>query len=275
MARDLHITTTLPENATRKSVAARAASAVAPLDGQAIRRRRIECGMSETVLAQTLGVSAQVIDGIEHGGEQSALTLQFVTELTRTLGCRLIDIVTTDVHQPTAPNAGDTIDDTDPAVVGRHLAATARVHVDDLAAALDWTTGRTRWALHTLEARLEDVGMAISWLADSEVQLVSAVGDTTTVDAVSRRSLVAYGLFENEAAFLHHMIHHGPASNYRSMSPTVIARLRAAGLVVTDTIYGPRNSDKGSRNSEAPRLTNEARFNLYLPATTDTDEDDA
>jgi transcriptional regulator with XRE-family HTH domain len=250
------------EDRVRKSLAAKAANVIAPIDGAKVRARRIDVGVSERVLAEALGVSTGVIDSLEHGGEQNHLTLDFVHQLATTLGAQVADLLTDHVHQE--PVDPDEIDPGDAAEIGRHLSLAGRAHIDDLARALGWTGSRVRWALHTLEARLPACGMTLAWIADTEVQLAPQVGQTETVGVVSRRDLRAYGLYETDAALLHQIIVDGPHNKPGVVNKLALNRLRNAGILTTDTIYGPRSRPPGGAKAEGIRLTDEACFNLCV-----------
>lgn len=54
----------------------------------------------------------------------------------------------------TPGGAGDLVDPEDPATVGRILSEVGTVLVDDLAGGLQWSLGRTLYALSVLEERL-------------------------------------------------------------------------------------------------------------------------
>jgi transcriptional regulator with XRE-family HTH domain len=246
----------------RRSLAAKAANVITPIDGALVRARRIDVGVSERVLAEALGVSTGVIDSLEHGGEQNHLTLDFIHQLATTLGVEVIDLLAERTYE--VPDAPDDIDPGDPAEIGRHLSLAGRAHIDELARALGWTTARVRWALLTLEERLPDCGMTLAWIADTEVQLAPKAGQTATVGVVSRRDLRAYGLYETDAALVHQIIVDGPHNKPGVVNKVSLNRLRHAGVLTTDTIYNPRSRPPGGAKAEGIRLTDEARYNLCL-----------
>lgn len=260
------MTSTSTSTNNRPGQRARAEAGITPLDGPAIRSRRIALGMGETTLGELLGVSGKVIDSLERGGDQNHLSLDFLHDLARTLGCHISDLFADRPHPDSIGTGGpDDIGDTDPAIVGRHLATAGRIHVDELARVLGWTSARARLAIHQLEQQLAGCGQAIAWLADTEAQLVPAAGPVETTEAVSRRDLRAYGLTAADAGLLHQVVSKGPQHRLGSVDTVALGRLRAAGLLTTDTIFGPREPRNGApRNAEGARLTDTARFNLCL-----------
>ena len=258
---------TFPENNTsyRAGHRARADAGITPLDGAYIRSRRIALGIGETTLGELLGVSGKMIDSLERGGDQNHLSLDFLHDLARILGCHIIDLFAERTYPDPAGDDPDAVEATDPATVGRHLATAGRIHVDELARILGWTSARVRLAIHHLEDQLRFCGQAIAWLADTEAQLVPAAGAVDTTDAISRRDLRAYGLTGTDAALLHEIITKGPRFRLGTVDTVALGRLRAAELVTTDTIFGPREPRNGApRNVEGARLTDTARFNLCL-----------
>jgi hypothetical protein len=106
--------------------------------------------------------------------------------------------------------------------------------------------------------------MTLAWIADTEVQLAPVAGPTETVGVISRRDVRAYGLNSADAALLHQIIAEGPHNKPGVVNKLALGRLRNAGLLTTDTIYGPRGRPPGGAKAEGIRLTDEARFNLCL-----------
>jgi transcriptional regulator with XRE-family HTH domain len=260
--------------------AARATAGITPLNGRLIRDRRLALGLSDQVVAEILGTTSRSIATLERGGDQNHLTLEFAQELAVLLGVGLADLLD-DPDQGHAvaqadPGGGsdDELDDEigaeDVAVVGRHLTAAGRTHIDDLARTLGWSSGRARWALHRLERSLADVGQALAWVADSEVEITTAPGPTYTINVLSRRDIRAYGLRNMDAGLLHRLATQGPQNDVTRWDQIALSRLRAAGLVTTDTIYKGSEKRTGPRNDEGARLTDAGRFNLFLDHDTDT-----
>lgn len=251
-----------PDDARRRRPQ-RTGGHVLALDWQSIRKRRIALGIAETVLSEILGVSPMTVDSFEHGGDQSRLTLDFLSDLADVLGVTVADLFTGWKPQP--PDvAPDGVRDDDPAIVGRHLAVVGRLHVDAAAQTLGWTVGRVRWALVNLEARLAATGQALAWIADTEVILAPAPGDDTVTDEVSRRDLRAYGLTEPDARLLYMCLTSGPLHRYSDLDAVALGRLRSASLITTGILFAPRQTRKGGRSAEGARITDDARFNLCL-----------
>lgn len=269
MTRDLGITNHSTDKAAQASVTARASQPpVAFLDGAKIRDRRLALGLSETVLGQALGVSAHVIDNLEHGGNHSHLSIQFITDLASLLGADVTDLLAVDYQHRQAPVTGDAVADDDPETVGRCLGNIGRTHVDELSRALDWTIGRTRLALMQLEDLLEPAGLRLGWVADTEVEIVPATGLDVECAQASRQSTIAYGLRAREAAVVYSLFD-GPMTQYDRQNAIAVGRLRSVDLVMTDMLYGTREQRNAKKRDEAARLTDTARFNLFLPTDTD------
>lgn len=233
-----------------------------PIDAAVVRSRRIATGIGHTTLADMLGVSPMVIDWLEHGSDQKHFTIGFLVDLAHALGATTADLL---ADRPSAPHdtGPDDIEDTDPATVGRNLAVAGRVHVDELARTLDWTSGRVRWALHLLEERVADTGQVLAWVADTEVQITAAPGSTSVAETVGRRSLQSQGMQENDARLFHQLLTKGPPASSVRLDVMALNRLTAAGLVTTE-IERRTDRNRPATHREAARLTDSARYNLYL-----------
>jgi hypothetical protein len=219
-------------------------------------------GLSKGALAETLGVSARVIDGLEGGGDQIHLTLIFLHDLARALGLEIHHLfLSADLEAPVDPDP-DTVGDDDPQTVGRHLAHLGILHVDDLSAGLGWTAARTRLALHHLEVRLAGLGQALSWVGDSEVRLMPAPGHVAVTENLAKRDLRQYGLDDLEAVIIHGAIGRRGMARVGHSDRVAIGRLRNAGLV--ETVPPKHERRRPSAGSDELQLTAEARFNLYL-----------
>jgi transcriptional regulator with XRE-family HTH domain len=246
------------------TAAAEPGARVVPIDPALVRARRIAVGLGHTTLADMLGVSPMVIDWLEHGSDQKHFTIGFLVDLAHTLGCGPADLL---VDRPTpVPDTGpDDVADTDPATAGRNLAVAGRVHVDELARALDWTSGRVRRALHLLEDRLDATGQVLAWVADTEVQITAAPGPTVVAETAGRRSLQSRGMQENDARLFHQLLTKGPAASSARLDVMALNRLTSAGLVTTE-IEERTDRNRPATKREAARLTDTAHYNLYLDA---------
>lgn len=90
-------------------------------------------------------------------------------------------------------------------------------------------------------------------------------GDCSGVSRVRRsRDLRAYGQYETDAALLHRIIVDGPHNKPGIVNKMALNRLRNAGILTTDTIYGPRSRPPGGAKAEGIRLTDGACFNLCI-----------
>jgi transcriptional regulator with XRE-family HTH domain len=232
------------------------------IDPVVVRESRVARRLSIAVLGDLLGVSAGAIDHLEHGGEQNHLTVAFVAELARFLGLTVAELLAPIAETP--GGAGDLVDPEDPATVGRILSEVGTVLLDDLAGGLQWSLGRTLYALSTLEERLRPVGQRLSWLADSQVAIVPAPGPAVTVQAVTRRTATAWGLNVDDTAHLSWIAAKGGhRSAGQEVNPIVVAKLKAAGLVTESVVHGPR-AKRDEKGEEQLRFTDEARFALCL-----------
>lgn len=94
-----------------------------------------------------------------------------------------------------------------------------------------------------------------------------AAGDLTVTRAIAARDLQARGLTETDTVVLFKVLS-GDRVADALPERVALARLHAAGLLTSKAIYRPRskasNAEKRAAGAEDLRLTDEARFNLFL-----------
>ncbi|MCO8127504.1 helix-turn-helix domain-containing protein [Acidimicrobiia bacterium EGI L10123] len=232
------------------------------IDPTMVRQRRLTLRLSADVLADLLGVSAGAIDHLEHGGEQNHLTIAYIADLARFLGVTPTELLAPPTGIPGGD--GDLVDPDDPVTVGRILAEVGVVHADDLAISLNWSTGRTFYALTVLEERLHGVGQRLSWLADSQVAIIHAPGDPAPLAPLTRNTIAAWGVKADEASMIEWVARKGQHRTLgQEINPIVVNRLKAAGILTDTVVHGPR-AKRAAAGEEALRFTDDARFNLCL-----------
>lgn len=119
-------------------------------------------------------------------------------------------------------------------------------------------------ALSILEERLRPAGQRLSWLADSQVAIIPAPGPAVTVQAVTRRTVTAWGLHVDDTAHLSWIAAKGGhRCAGQEVNPIVVAKLKAAGLVTDAVVHGSR-AKRNEKGEEQLRFTDEARFALCL-----------
>ncbi len=228
-----------------------------PINGGFVRDRRILGHLSQRTLAAALGATQQVIYRIEHGMRQNELDVSFLVDLAEALGVSVTQLFAGGESVVPRSACGDVCDETDPAAVGSVLASTSDwVIVDDIADALGWTLERTFVALDTLAERLAPVGQRLAWLNDREVRLAGDVDDEPAVRRVTRRAVETFGLQQEEAFVVALAANGGHTARHRYTLMT-LRRLVRAGLITTAPVVDGKQDD-------GPRLTDLARFNLFL-----------
>lgn len=231
------------------------------LDPTKIRRYRIRQGWGEHTLSAVLGVSIRATYRLEHGADQRLLTLAFVDDLTKSLGCTITDLLA-DQPTPTPPNNPDNVTNNDPATVGAVLATNGGpVHIDTLATSLNWTLERLNIALDTLETRLAATGQRLAWHLDTHVALSPLDVPAPILKQVARQGILDEGLTFSELRCLIEIATNGPRLYRRAWPRVLILRLADANLLNIAILPTKQPND---RNSEAARLTDICRYNLVL-----------
>jgi len=122
------------------------------LDAEAIRRLRLQAGLSSRRFARALGVSASTIRGLEEGSNHDQLPLTMIARLADLLGVAPQELFARARHQAVDPCADD-----------RALEAALHclpgvVPLAEVARALGWTLERARQTLEILDKRLALTG---------------------------------------------------------------------------------------------------------------------
>lgn len=225
------------------------------LDPDKLRARRLELGISEHGLASALGVEPGVIRRLERNSRQNELTVNFLTDLTRALGCPLTDLLS----QP-EPAQLDTAQTDDVAALGAVAARMGGdpVPVDRVAELTGWGLIRTLAAVESLEQALAAAGWSLAWPGNAEF-IVTAPEDRTGVAAQLVNDAVARdGLDVHRARIVLDVIdgQRRSARADRQRSP-LLMHLEKAGFVSTET--------SGSWNEASPvQLTERAAYDLCL-----------
>lgn len=129
------------------------------LDGDLIRRRRAELGLSSRAIASQLGVTGSVVTRLEAGDNHQDVTLGLVAKLARLLGVDIADLLATDER------VVDDERDLDGAVaaIGSML---LEARIETPGAALRDSLGLSqsvlREAIDELDHRLRGVGMRVA-----------------------------------------------------------------------------------------------------------------
>lgn len=237
---------------------------VALLDPVKLRNARIDAGITDSTLSGALGVAVNVIRSLEHGSDQCYLNLRFVRDLARALGVEPCDLFVDTTDPDRTAGSPDAVGVDDAATVGAVLAETAELTaVDTLASALGWTSSRTLIALDDLESRMVAVGQRLRWLHDSHVEVCAATTPEGVSASLSGRSVAENGLRRREVALLAELVER-PLHRVADIDKLTLRRLRLAGLIETGVVDDPVERKAGGRNCEGARLTDTARFNLYL-----------
>lgn len=133
------------------------------IDAAALRRHRIDRGLSQRQLAAAIGVDPLTVKRIEDGADPGDLPLRVLQRLTTTLGASPAQLLAA---------ATDPTDDYDLAeAIGATLLATGRTTLDDLARGLSVSCAAVVAAVEALGPRLHAVGMTLArhhdtvWLA--------------------------------------------------------------------------------------------------------------
>ena len=224
------------------------------LDGELVRRRRAELGLSARAMGAALGTSGSVIVRIECGDNHPDLTLGLVSQLAELLGVNVSDLFATSDTRDRADSVGD-----DARALGSLLFANAiNTPGAALRDALGWTQARTKAALAELATRLQDAGLQLSSVAYCYriVRDVTAANDEELA-ALVRAHLTRDGLNLTEASMLAR-IARGDAPRDPSNPETV-----AIGALVNARLVAL--GDRPTAGAEVPLvLSEEVRFSLLL-----------
>ncbi len=198
------------------------------LDGEFVRRRLAELGLSIRAVGAALGTSGSVVVRIESGDNHPDLALGVITQLADLLGVNVADLF---VSSQTQDRAGTVAEDVR-ALGSLLFAAETNTPAAALRDALGWTQVRTKAALTELATRLQDVGLQLSSVAYRQriVRDATAANDEELASLV-RAHVTRDGLNLTEASMLAR-IARGDAPRDPSNHETVaIKTLVNAGLV--------------------------------------------
>jgi transcriptional regulator with XRE-family HTH domain len=228
------------------------------LDGELVRRRRGELGLTESYLGALCGVSSSVIRRLESGFHQDDLSMRFIAHLVDALGVPLSALV---IDPPTAPAPESTGDEpTDAARLGAVL-ATARepVPLEAACAVLDWDTERLDAAAASLNQALEHTGQVLVDAGDA----LSIAADVTPIDAATANAAVRAAFMRRrpnlpELRIVHRLaegvvVRREDLDTARGMA---ISRLRAAGVLAP--------ARKVNTEGDPPELSDDVRYSLLL-----------
>ncbi len=223
------------------------------LNGELVRRRRAELGLSVRAMGAALGTSGSVIVRVESGDNHPDLTLGLVTQLAELLGVNVADIF---VSSHTQDRTHTTTDDVR-ALGSLLFAAETNTPVAAFRDALGWTQVRTKAALTELATRLQDVGLMLSSVAYRYriVRDVTAANDEKLASLV-RAHVTRDGLNLTEASMLAR-IARGDAPRDPSNPETVaIGALLNAGLLTL--------GERPTPGAEVPfRLSDAVAFSVW------------
>lgn len=236
-------------------------------DGERLRRRRFDLGLSETALSRSLGVSPMTLRHIEQSGPISGHTMRFVVAYAASLGLHPLDVFIDD-RGPVAgpgldPVEGDAASDV--GTVGATLVGSfGTMRIDGLAQALEWSPERTRLALDGLAAVAPALGMRVVIIGDTDVLLAPAEGHTEAVAVEAFGTIEECGLGVADFRLVSRLARTGRSTYRKQTSDQTMRRLVAADIVETG-----RSGTSGYRDvpKVAVGLTDRTLFDLCLTDT--------
>lgn len=162
------------------------------LDGEAVRRRRLELGMSERALAKALGVTSGVIAALEDGVNHRTLKLGFIDSLAIQLGVSTASLL----PQP-ASRDGEVVDERErtTAAATALVMAGGSASVEALASALDCSLADLGVALRDLQSTLAPLSLSVARTSAGLVRLrcdradAGALADRLGAAEVAQRGL--------------------------------------------------------------------------------------
>lgn len=229
------------------------------LDGELVRRRRCDLGLTESYLGALCGVSSAVIRGLESGHSQDDFTMRFVSELTDALGVPLHTLITTDPDPDTAAPAAAA---TPAAVRLGALLATAGEPVPDeaICTLLGWTFNELDDAAADLHRSLEHSGQVLVDIGDARTIApdVTPITDEQARTAV-RASYARCRPTLPELRIVHRLLHQVMTrrEDLNTTRGMVIQRMRTAGVLA------PHNNVSAAV-ADTLELSDDARFSLLV-----------
>lgn len=228
------------------------------LDGELVRRRRGELGLTESYLGALCGVSSSVIRRLESGFHQDDLSMRFIAHLVDTLGVPLSALIIEPTTAPVPTDAGD--EPSDAARLGAVLATAGEpVPLEAACRLLSWDTARLDAAASRLNQILEHSGQVLVDAGDA----LSIAADVTPIDADTSNAAVRAAYMRRrpnlpELRIVHRLaegivVRREDLDTVRGMA---ISRLRAAGVLAP--------ARKVNTEGDPPELSDDVAFSLML-----------
>ena len=226
------------------------------LDGQRIRARRQELGISERQLAARLGAGASqaIVRGIERGLDQAAITVGEVARLARVLALDVSELLLpATTAPPDGPNTQEQFLDQAVKRVGVILFELPRlVPLQTLAAALELTLDETEQAVGRLDLVVRPAGLRVHRLFDQVgLRPVASAVPAAQLEAACRADLARRGLSITQSLLLRDIVA-GRRTRQLTNAQTVAAGELANAGILTRLPSG------------GVELSDEARFSLLL-----------
>lgn len=170
------------------------------LDGQAVRRRRLELGISERGLARKLGVTAGVVKALESGRNHQSLRLGSVNALAAELGMTVEALLATHTAPVTSP--GD-VSDLAAKVITALVMSGGYSHVEALAEMASVTLPEIGGALEEIEEAGQRLGLRAVRTAGGTVRLTPTRADAGDLaDRLAEAELSQRGLSHSQIRVL-------------------------------------------------------------------------
>lgn len=225
------------------------------IDGQVVRTRRLQLGLSQRRLASAAGISLATLTDIEnHDGQDRSVTVASLRRLAEALDltpARLVEVVAVDEPTEPEPVAEDAQPDDVPLVARLLLDATAALHVDDIAHALGWSYRRADDALDRLDGHLSGTGLHVQ-LVSGRALLRPQAGTDTAAALIAPVLAARRGIDRGQAALLH--------TTVRSLQETGRASGHGQRGMASLLLTGLLEDDGGRR----VRLGDDLRYALDL-----------
>jgi transcriptional regulator with XRE-family HTH domain len=172
------------------------------LNGDAVRRRRLEMGMSERALAKALGVTSGVISALEDGTNHRTLKLGFVDTLASQLGVGVASLLLR--PKRSAAEALPAPDDRVSSAATALVMAGGSASVEALATATGSTLAEIGVTLRDLEAQLAPVSISVARTSAGLVRLRCDRSDASDLaDRLSEAEVAGRGLGHSHARVLY------------------------------------------------------------------------
>lgn len=218
-----------------------------------LQARRRQVGHTTWSVSTHLGVSPATIRAIEGGASPAIYPFGLLDRYAAALGCRIDDLF---------DEGGCDVELTEVAqVVATIVAAGGHVLIDVAADALGWTPEHIRDVLREAAGKLDTVGLALTWRADSAVTIVPSAVAVTPTTPLAWASVAATGLNEPQARVIATLARTGRLN--RTASTMASSMLIDAGLVEHSTSH--RTSPHIHHGVRAAvQLSDTTRYDLVL-----------